>query len=146
MESRENFRNNCQENWEYIYLLTDEWISDMECYNNELRFITNAINKNFLWLTRNGNIDSVQKNIEKIERASKQYKEIAIKLNNHLVRIEEFMMNPFLSDDEEFRNEHSKLADQFYAFEKKIKKIKQETYLNTKNTIKEEDLSYRLAF
>ncbi len=146
MEAKAHFKHYYQESWEELYLLSDEWKTDLEFYHYELRFITNAINKNFLWLIKDENIADIHDNIKKLKNANDQHKKIVFKLNNHMIRLEELMMNSFLPDDEQFREDHKKLEDEFYAFERNLRAIKMESFSITEHTFEEKNLNYTLAF
>lgn len=131
--------------WEDLYLLTEHWKSDIEFYRDESRFLRTLVDKYFIWLIEDGNIQMVQLLSNKLSKIITQKKAIYDKLNKHLNHLEELIENPFSHDSTKFRNEHSKLEDEFTVFVKNFKVIKKEIFAMTKHVIEDEKLHHLLT-
>ncbi len=65
MKSNMQIQNNYSTTtkWEKLYLLKDDWKSDMEFYNDEKQLLSNLMDNNFIWLIRDENIEQAQKKL-----------------------------------------------------------------------------------
>lgn len=132
-------------NWEELYLLTEHWKSDIEFFEGELRFLRTLVDKYFIWLIKDENIGAVQSIANQLAKADQKTIDITAKINKHLVHIEDLIQNAFSHDDEEFRNEHLELENQFAEFVKSFRKTKSQTFAITEHVIEEEKLKHLLA-
>lgn len=130
---------------EDLYLLTEFWKSEIEFYRIESRFLRMLVDKYFIWLIKDGNIEKVQSLSNKLSKITKHKKELFEKMNLHLKHLEELIENPFSHDETEFRDEHSKLEDEFTEFVKNFKTVKQEIFVSAEHVIEDEKLHHLLT-
>jgi hypothetical protein len=127
---------------EQLYILTEHWKSDIEFYGDESRFLHRLINKYFIWLIKDGNINNVQYLSNKLDKMIKQKKEIYKRINKHLRHFEEIIGNSFSHDENKFRDEHEILEDQISEFVKGFWKLKKEIFSVTEHVIEEEKIKH----
>ena len=46
--------------WQKLYTLTEHWKSDLQFYNDDLKFLHHLIDKYFMWISKKENIDMVR--------------------------------------------------------------------------------------
>jgi hypothetical protein len=131
--------------WEDLYFSTEQWKSDIEFYRDETMFLRNLINKYFILLIEDGNIEKVQNISNKLSIAIKKKKNIYKLINKHLVHIEELIENAFSHDEKKFRDEHLNISDQISEFVKNFKMLKREIFILTEHVIENEKIKHLLT-
>ncbi len=67
--------------FEDLYILTEDWKSDIEFYRDESRFLRTLVDKYFIFMIKDGNISKVQSLSNKLSKSVEQKKEIYEKIN-----------------------------------------------------------------
>lgn len=132
--------------FEDLYILTEHWKSDIEFYRDESRFLRILVDKYFIWLIKDGNIEKVQLLSNKLSKIIEQKKGLYNKLNLHLKHLEELIDNPFSHDENVFRDDHEKLENELTEFIRNFKAIKKEVFSMTEHVIEDEKLHHLLTF
>lgn len=125
-----------------LHVLTDHWKSDIEFFNDELKFLRDLLDKHFIWIIQSGRITEVQEQSNELSESKKIMKALAKKIDEHILHIENLMENPFSNDEEELRNEHGKLEQEIADYVKSFRVLKQKIFATAKEGIDEERLKY----
>ena len=131
--------------WQQLYVLTEHWLSDLEYYKDEIRFLIDLINKYFIWLVDDENINELRKLTNHLKQAEKTQIEIAETTANHLSHLVEFCKTISVNDEQKFREEHARLEDNFAAFIKDFKALKKDIFKTTRKVIEAEKLKRLLT-
>jgi hypothetical protein len=128
--------------WTELYTLTEHWSSDLDFYLIELHFLRDLINKYFIWLSNDENIENVQHQKDMVIKMEKRLTEVSDKIKKHLGHLEELMENAFTQDEQIFRDEHALLEDQIVEFTKSFRNLKKEVFVSTSRVLEEEHLNH----
>ncbi|ETN94920.1 hypothetical protein [Zhouia amylolytica] len=131
-------------NWEELFVLTEHWQSDLEFYQDDLKFLNHLIDKYFIWLTDKKHIDKVRDLEVNLLEITKKCESLLGQTSKHLTHIEEIMSDPFTYDAQKFREEHQLLEDAISDFIKQFRKSRKAAFAITEYVIDSEKLSYLL--
>ena len=124
--------------WQELHALTLHWQSDMIFFSDELRFIDRVIDKYFTSLVDKDHIEITKGVALKLSDIKKTHESLYQKISKHRQHIENFMVNPFVSDASAFRKEHAALEDELTSFVNSFKDIKRNLFKLTDQVIKNE--------
>ena len=130
--------------WQKLYILTEHWKSDLEFYNDDLKFLYHLIDKYFMWISKKENIDIVREIEVGLLEMDSQSSMLIQEVNKHLHHLAELIDNPFAYDSHKFRAEHENLEDELVTFVKDFKKNRKEVFTITEHVIDGEEIVRRL--
>jgi CRISPR/Cas system CMR subunit Cmr4 (Cas7 group RAMP superfamily) len=139
---KNNFINEAK--WEELYVLTEYWLSELKFFKDEIKFLEDIINKYFIWLTKEENIDKVREQIVVLTKLHKEVDELIDRTKKHLNHIAELLTNPFAYDEYKFREEHAVLEEDFTKAFKAYKNAKKEIFKITEHVMDTEKLQHLL--
>lgn len=128
-------------NLEELYVLTSHWKRDLEFYKNDLLFLKRLIDKYFIWITQEKNLEAVQNRAKSIRELLAMCKDLLQQVKLHLSAIGKLLENKNSTDTKAFRLEHQGLEDNIAAFMKSFRKTKKEVFKITEMVIDSEELS-----
>lgn len=128
--------------WNELYVLTKHWKSDLTFYKQDLRFLSNLLNKYFIWITKTENLDAVKQIGQSVLDDKKSGKELINRVNEHLSHIALAIDDPFKQDSRIFRNEHQQLEDDIASFYKKVRKNRKMVFSITEHIVDSESLEH----
>ena len=73
--------------WDELYVLTKYWISDLEFYRDDLLFLHHLIDKYFIWITKQENMDMVKELKLGLQEMTVSVKDLLEKVSRHHVRL-----------------------------------------------------------
>lgn len=130
--------------WEELYVLTQHWKSDLDFYKDEMQFLNNLINKYFIWMTKDENIDKVRLMVVNLSKLEKQRILLATDIKKHLSHIAGIMESAFTHNEQAFRDEHAALEEKMVLLIKDIRKVKKEVFAITEHIMESERLQHLL--
>lgn len=130
--------------WQLLYILTEHWKSDLEFYNDDIKFLRHLIDKYFMWISKKENIDMVREIEVGLLDMDNESSTLIHKVNKHLHHLSELIDNPFTYDSHKFRTEHEKLEDDLAKFGKDFRKNRKEVFTITEHIIDVEELVRKL--
>lgn len=131
--------------YESLYALTEHWQSDIQFYQDEMRFLNDLISKYFIWLIREDNVESVRGMAVKIVQLETRFDDLTDRVTEHLGKLELLIENPFVHDEQVFRNEHAALEDDLEDLINEFKVLKKGIFTITEYVIDNERLHHLLA-
>ena len=127
-------------NWQELYILTDHWKSDLNFYEDDLRFLHHLIDKYIIWITKDDNlnmVNDIKKNLFEIRKKSMDLmKEVTTHLGNLGLMVE----NPVQSSNPQFIEDHEALEDKTSKFVKLFRSNRKEVFNITEYIIDSEEL------
>lgn len=130
--------------WEQLYALGEFWQNELAFYQDEMTFFHDLIDKYFMWLMEEPNIEKVQTLIRQLRKSHEKSVELIQKVNKHQMHFEELMENAFSHDEQKFREEHAQLEDEISAFVEGARNLKKEVFSVTENVMENERLKHLL--
>ncbi|OFY93332.1 MAG: hypothetical protein A3K10_11865 [Bacteroidetes bacterium RIFCSPLOWO2_12_FULL_31_6] len=121
-------------NWDELYLVTDEWKTDMEVFNLELQYLRNLIHTNLAWLLMDADAHQVQLTLKKIAKTIEQNKTISAQIDEHLLKLERLVMSTFFIENQGLRDENKIIESNFYEFKRNYVILKKEVFFITSTT------------
>ncbi|MFD1094871.1 hypothetical protein [Salegentibacter chungangensis] len=128
-------------NLEELYVLTSHWKQDLEFYKNDLLFQKRLIDKYFIWITRDDNLEAVENIVKNIRASQAVCKDLLKQVKLHLSAIGKLLEDKDSADTKAFRIEHESLEDKIAAFIKSFRKNKKEVFKITEMVIDSEQLA-----
>jgi len=145
-----DFRNRVKDNyiheagWQQLYVLTEHWKSDLEFYNDDLKFLHHLIDKYFMWMSKKENIDMVRDIEIGLLEMDNESSMLIQQVNKHLHHLVELIDKSFAYDSHKFRTEHEQLEDDLAQFVKDFRKNRKEVFTITEHVIDGEEMVQRL--
>ncbi|SDL36464.1 hypothetical protein [Kriegella aquimaris] len=145
-----DFRNRPKDNyineadWQKLYVLTEDWKSNLLFYNDDLKFLLHLIDKYFMWISRKENIDMVREIEVGLLKLDNECSSLLNLTNKHLHHLGELIDNPFVYDSHKFRTEHEQLEDKIANFVKDCRKNRKEVFTITEYLIDGEEMVRKL--
>lgn len=130
--------------WQELHILTEHWKSDLEFYNDDLKFLHHLIDKYFMWISKKENIDMVREIEMGLLEMDNHSSTLLQQVNTHLHHLAELIDNPFAYDSHKFRTEHEQLDDELATFVKVFRKNRKEVFAITEYVIDGEEMVRRL--
>jgi hypothetical protein len=130
--------------WIALSVVTEHWQSDLKFFQDELRFLRTLINKYFVWLIEEENIDKTRRLAARLTEIDHQRTSFEKELDKHLKHLHALLENPFAHDAHEIRQEHEKLEDGYANFVKDFRALKRETFKLTEHVIESEKAQHLL--
>lgn len=127
-------------NWESLYVLTEHWISDLQFYEDDLKFFRNLIDKYFIWINEKEHQTEVEKIRLGVIELSKRASDMHQKALKHLGNIANIIDEPFAYDSSKFREEHQILEDEIASFIKNCRKQRKEVFSVIEHVVDNERL------
>jgi len=133
-----------QADWQQLYVLTEHWKSDLQFYNDDLKFLHHLIDKYFMWISKKENIDMVREIEVGLLEIDSKCGTLLNRANKHLHRLAELIDNPFAYDSHQFRTEHEQLEDDLAHFVKRFRENRKEIFKITQYVMETEKLTQLL--
>jgi uncharacterized protein YukE len=114
--------------WPELYVLTEQWKSDMEFYKDELHFFNDLIGKFFIKISGLEKKNKVEQMLHDLHELQKQSSELEQAIQNHMHHIGRIIENPFSQDGNRFRDEHEQLENNMNKFSIRFKELKTEVF------------------
>jgi hypothetical protein len=127
-------------NWKELYVLTEYWKSDLLFYKDDLLFLERLIDKHILWISKKEDYEAVRAIEKSVAKTNNICTALLKRVQKHLTHLADLMENPFVYDEQTFRNEHQQLEDDFTAFIKTYRVNKKEVFEITKHLIESDEL------
>jgi len=80
--------------WQQLYTSTEHWKSNLQFYNDDLKFLHHLIDKYFMWISKKGNIDMVREIEVGLLEMDNQCGALLKQVNKHLHHLAELIDNP----------------------------------------------------
>ncbi|WP_339714106.1 hypothetical protein [uncultured Kriegella sp.] len=145
-EAMESFRSRPKSNsiqnskWQELYILTGHWKSDLLFYKDDLRFLRHLVDKYFVWIEDQANLDDVRRVGETILKATRECEELLGRVDAHLSHL----ANSTDNDSKRFRTEHGELEDELAEFIKRVRQHRVQLFKITEYVIDSEKLQGHL--
>lgn len=121
------------------------WISELEFWRDEHKFMMDLIGKYFLKMSVFKRLQHGQGLVYKIELSDDRSKEFLRATIKHEAHLAELMDNPFEQDEQKFREEHRKLEQGITDFMKDFKTLKKEMFNLIEEIIRDDKSSHQLS-
>ncbi len=129
--------------WQQLYTITEDWQSDLQFYNDDLKFLHHLIDRYFMWISKKESIDMVREIEVGLLEMDNRCGALLNRINKHLHHLAELIDNPFAYDSHQFRKEHEQLEDDLTEFVKNFRKNRKEVFTITEYVIDGEEMVRR---
>lgn len=126
--------------WEPVYILSDHWKSDLEFYEEDLRFLHHLVEKYILWITKSESLERMKEIEKNLFLLRKQCSELKNKIIRHHARLGHLVEDPSSVDAAAVTNIQGQLEDEFAHFVKQFRDDRQEAFKITEYIIDSESL------
>jgi hypothetical protein len=126
------------EEYQQLYVLTEDRQSDLEFYKNALRFLHYLIDKYFVWFAHKKNHDQMKNLASRLSGVSSVCNSLLENTSEKLSQLTAIIDEPFKYDFHKLRVEHKELENEIVTFIKKFREIKKETFDVSEQIIEQE--------
>lgn len=127
--------------WNELYILTQHWRSDLQFYNDDLRFLHHLIEKYFLWITKSENLDLVKELKKELFNLNIKSNDLIEKVNKHLIQLGHLVEDPNKGNAGIIKTEHEHLEEEIADFVKSFRLNRKEVFAITEYVIDSEELA-----
>lgn len=138
-------REELNQSWTELYVLTEHWQSDLKFFHDELNFLNILIDKYIIKLIEEDNISKISPLTLALSRLDARSRSMAERLKRHLRNIREVMENPFSDDSQNTSRENLALENDLIDFVKDFRFTKREIFNSTEQTLRSEKAKHLLA-
>lgn len=128
-----------------MIVISQNWQSDLVFFNLELRFLRSLIDKYFIWLVEDANINRTREASAALLKLEKERLALEGKVSIHLKHLADLMTNPFTYDSQKIREDHGELEDLVMGFVKEFRKTKKEIFSLTEVVIETEKVKHLIT-
>lgn len=128
-----------------LFAITKHWVSDLQFFDDELAFFRNLIDKYFLWLIGEKNIEDTRLVTTALVKLENQRLILEQNVSQHLHHLANLLENPFPHDAQECKVEHAALENSMAAFMKDFRNIKKEVFKVSEHAIVSEKARHLLG-
>jgi len=130
--------------WQQCYVITEHWSSDLLFFNDELGFFRKLIDRYFMWLVDERNIEGTRKVARDLSKLETKVSTIQAKLEHHRRCLFNLMENPFSHNAQDSKDDQYELEALLAAFAKEFRLVKQEVFRLTETVIESEKVKHLL--
>jgi hypothetical protein len=126
---------------EDLHQESQTWLSTIAFWKDEVRFMHNLINKNFVYFftsDEKGSLNALIKKLTEIEKA--RLDTLKTKVVNHEKRLFSDLKTHTELDKQNFRKEHLTILKDFYLFQNNYRLIKSELFRVAEKAMKEKNM------
>lgn len=126
---------------EDLHQQSQNWLSTLAFWKDEIRFMHNLINKNFVYFfskDQKGSLDALVNKISEIEETKLNI--LKSEVVNHEKNLSDHMKYNTDLDMQNFRLEHADITKHFDVFLNNYRLIKRELFRLAENALKEKDI------
>jgi hypothetical protein len=128
-----------------VAIMNEHWLSDLNFYKDELRFLKDLISKYLLLLTRAESIEAVKKMITDIDILEKEQKEISLSVAGNLKNIRTILQEEVSSGTSGYKEEHIRIGELIAEFYTNLMIFKRRVFTITEHVIESERLKHLLV-
>lgn len=144
IEKRQNSSESSGEekSWQQMFIISEHWLSDVKFFSMELNFLHRLIDKYFMWLVDEKNIESTRKMASHLSKVEMERAALGEKLEDHMRSLANLIENPFSHDAQNGRDNHEKLEALMAAFAKDFRAIKIEVFALAERVVESEKVKH----
>ncbi|MCK0188401.1 hypothetical protein [Arenibacter sp. F20364] len=127
--------------WSELYVLCGHWKSDLEFYGDDLRFLHHLIDKYFMWITKQENLDMVKALEAGLSLLKKKNKDLLEKVGRHMGQLGQMVEDYNKTDASIIKTEHEHLEEEIANFVSHFRGNRKEVFAITEYIIDSESLA-----
>lgn len=129
-----------------LYALTKHWESDLLFYKDDLKFLSQLMNKYFIWISKKEDIEAVRNIQANIDKTEMQYSDLLKRVNNQLKHSANMTDYPFKYDTYQFLTEQQQLENDITNFIKEFRANRKEVFTVTEHVIESDEFIRNTSF
>lgn len=130
--------------WEELFALTRHWVSDLQFYQEDLRFLHRLIDRYFIWITDPKNLEEVRTIGNSILEHEKGCRQLIERIGLHQHELGDAIEDPVGAAIDHLRDEHEALEDEMAIFIKAVRENRKEVFRITEHVVDSEHLVHLL--
>lgn len=131
-------------NWQELFLLCENWLSNLQFDQTELQFLEDLVNKYFIAIIDQSGVQEMKHIAEKITSLNEQLLAITESVKKHQSDLSLLMESVATKEEEWFRSEHHKLEVRLLQFSKDLRALKVEIFAVSEKALRSEKVQHLL--
>ncbi len=127
--------------WDELYVLTNHWVSDLQFYRDDLKFLNHLIEKYFIWLSKEENLQMIKELKLGLQETNKMVNDLLEKVSKHRNRLGLLVEDANRKDASVIIMEHEHLEEEIIRFVSFFRLNRKETFKLTEYITESEELS-----
>lgn len=130
--------------WKGLFVVTEQWRSDLDFFEDEMRFFRTLIDKHFMRLTAPEYATATRASVSKLAKLDSRRFNLEQKTDRHLYHLTALIQDPFPHDRQAYLDEHERLESAMRDFTKDFRALKREIFQLTRRVMDGERISHLL--
>ena len=130
--------------WEELHALTRHWVSDLRFYQDDLRFLHRLIDKYFIWITDQDNLEKVREIGSSLLAHEQQCRKLIERIQGHQNELGDAVEDPVGAAIDHLRDEHGELENRMATFIKEVRENRKAVFSITEHVMDSEHLAHLL--
>ena len=126
--------------WEELYILSNHWKSDMEFYQDDLKFLYHLVDKYIIWITKDKNLKLVEEIKNRLFELKSNSIQLLEKVNSHRLDIGHIIDGTSHIKESYIKKEHQELQLNMSDFVKDFRDNRKNVFRITEYIIDSEEL------
>ncbi len=130
-------------NWQQLYVICENWESDLEFFENEIGFFRELMGRYFFILLEDyGKIRTLSEGLDALES---ERQVILNDLKHHMRHLRDLYSSPFVMADQAYLEEHKKLEAAFANYVKRFRRGKKVLFRNMEVVLRSEKYKHMIS-
>lgn len=126
--------------WHSYYFTAEQWLSDLEFYKNEIKFLRSTVNKYFYWLSDKKKIGTTVTIIKSLSDLENEHSQIVHLVKRHLAKTSDIIENPYIYNMIILKEEHSSIEKRVNGFLNKFQQLRRNEFKLVEDIVPREKL------
>lgn len=110
--------------WQSLYIVAEHWQSDLKFYDDEIQFLRKLVDRYFMWLTDDQNIDKTRAVASDLIGLEKRKNDITRQVEGHLKDLASMVKKESIENLDRHKDEHAELEESMARLMKDFRRIK----------------------
>lgn len=130
--------------WKELYVLTEHWISDLEFYRDDLKFMHLLLRDYFMWLFREEGMVPGREMEREIKNLDQRCMALLAESRKLLTHLADLIDDPYKYDSHVFRRDYDRLEEEIAGFVADFRKGRKKVYGLAKHLMSSEEFMEQL--
>lgn len=124
--------------WQSFFVVLEKWQSDLAFYGDEIRFLQKLIDRYFMWLNEDNNVERTRLTTIRLGTIESRRIKLNVAFLNHRRQLYQYVVSPFANDFYEITEEHERLEVAMSEITRDFRLMKKQIFILTEHVLETE--------